>query len=115
MEPDYQVLALSTTPNDPSWSSISAALTKISAPSAWDITTGSNTIKVCLIDTGIDITHPDLAANVDQTIGYNAITNVSKATAANDDNGHGSHCSGGWEHLPACCFLCCSVPPTSLS
>ena len=96
MEPDYQVLALSTTPNDPSWSSISAAMTKISAPSAWDITTGSNTIKVCLIDTGIDITHPDLAANVDQTIGYNAITNVSTATAANDDNGHGSHCSGGW-------------------
>lgn len=42
-----------------------------------------------IIDTGIDLDHPDL--NVDQTRGRNFIRTSS---LPDDDNGHGSHCAG---------------------
>lgn len=49
--------------------------------------TGNN--KAWVIDTGIDLTHPDL--NVDKTNGRSFVPRV---TSPNDDNGHGSHCAG---------------------
>ena len=82
----------------------------ISAPLAWELSTGSRANVVAVIDTGIDYTHPDLSDNVwtapaafDVTIGgipihcpagshgFNAITNSCDPY---DDNGHGSHVSG---------------------
>jgi len=36
----------------------------ISAPAAWEISTGDRRVKVAVIDTGIDYYHPDLADNV---------------------------------------------------
>lgn len=42
-----------------------------------------------VIDTGIDLTHPDL--NVSQTRGRNFVTT---GASPNDDNGHGSHVAG---------------------
>lgn len=44
---------------------------------------------VAVIDTGIDLTHPDLSANI-----LNSGTSCIKRTTANDDNGHGSHVAG---------------------
>ncbi len=48
---------------------------------------------MCVIDTGINLGHPDLIPNIHSIQGYNAITKVEGA-AVNDDNSHGSHCAG---------------------
>lgn len=61
---------------------------RLNAPAAWDYTAGAG-VKVAIIDTGMDYTHPDLAANYKG--GYNAI--ISTATPM-DDHGHGTHVSG---------------------
>lgn len=82
----------------------------ISAPSAWDISTGSRANVVAIVDTGIDYNHPDLAANVWSaptaftvniagraitcaagTHGFNAL---NKTCNPLDDNNHGSHVFG---------------------
>ena len=46
-------------------------------------------IKVAVIDTGIDYTHPDLAANYKGGIDY-----VNDDADPKDDNGHGTHVAG---------------------
>ena len=86
-EADY-IGSITFTPNDPNFSA-QYGMTKIAAPDAWSIGTGSPSVSVCVIDTGVDYNHPDLAGNVQQ--GYNAITNTPGAL---DDNGHGTHISG---------------------
>lgn len=105
-----QVQAVS---NDPQMSQL-WGMTKIDAQDAWNLTTGAtgaNRVVVAVIDTGVDYTHPDLAANiwtnpgeiagngadddhngfVDDLHGYNFVSNNGTPM---DDNGHGTHVSG---------------------
>jgi subtilisin family serine protease len=63
-------------------------VSRLNAPAAWKTTRGQG-VKVAVIDTGIDRTHPELVANIKG--GWNAIT---KGDDFNDDNGHGTHVSG---------------------
>ncbi|MGN6368016.1 MAG: S8 family serine peptidase [Phycisphaerae bacterium] len=51
------------TPNDPLLAQ-QYALQKIDAPDAWGITTGSSDVVVAVLDSGIDLNNPDLAANI---------------------------------------------------
>jgi subtilisin family serine protease len=48
-------------PNDPNFPN-QWGLTKINCPTAWDRTTGSANVVVAVIDTGVDLDHPELAA-----------------------------------------------------
>src|SRR2546427_2093600 len=69
---------------------------QIHTPEAHAITGGSPSVLVGDIDTGLDYTAPDLAANVDSANSVNCLTGapVPGAAAANDDNGHGTHTAG---------------------
>ncbi|MCR4294293.1 MAG: S8 family peptidase [Elusimicrobia bacterium] len=63
-------------------------IARVKAPEAWATSRGKG-VKVVVIDTGIDMTHPELSGIIKG--GWNAI---STAATFNDDNGHGSHVAG---------------------
>lgn len=73
--------------NDPSFAN-SWALTKIQAPGAWDYANGSGVI-IAILDTGVDSSHPDLAANM--VPGWNIYDNNANT---DDVHGHGTSVSG---------------------
>ena len=64
-------------------------ITKVSAPQAHARGVRGATVKVGVIDTGIDYNHTDLAANYVSGIDY-----VNSDSDPMDDHGHGTHVSG---------------------
>lgn len=86
-EPNWVYHALAT-PNDPRYPSL-WGLAKISAPGAWNVTTGSAAVKVAVVDTGIASDQLDLAGNV--VGGYDFVQGDADPL---DFNGHGTHVAG---------------------
>ncbi len=87
-EPNYTVTAQDTIPNDPAFA-FQYALVNIRAPQAWDITTGSSAVTIAIIDSGVDLSHPELAPKL--LPGYDF---VNGDAIPQDDNGHGTHVAG---------------------
>ena len=104
------------TPNDPRWSSL-YGMVSIDAPAAWNTTTGNSSVVVAVIDSGVEINHPDLAANmwqnpgetpgngrdddgngfVDDVSGYDFSDgdgNPDVEDGSGNGESHGTHCAG---------------------
>lgn len=97
-EPHYMYLTNDTitkntnetvTPNDMLFSAYQWNLPAIETELGWNLSKGSNEVIVSVVDTGVQINHPDLKGKL--LTGYNAITSGS---TPEDDVGHGTHVSG---------------------
>ena len=112
--PDVRMQA-TVVPNDPSFSAqwwlSDAADTDIDAPQAWDVVHDASGVVVAVVDSGVDESHPDLAANLwtnpgeianngrdDDGDGYvddvHGIDCVNGGGDPADDDGHGTHVAG---------------------
>jgi subtilisin family serine protease len=80
--------------NDPSFEK-QWGINTVGAPAAWAKTTGKG-IRIGIVDTGIDLTHEDLAARiVESTSCFETQGNSLKCEgSAQDDFGHGTHVAG---------------------
>jgi subtilisin family serine protease len=114
-EPDY-VVSIEREPDDPAldrlWGLINTGQTAngvtgtadadVDAELAWDSTTGSRDVVVGVVDTGIDLTHPDLAANLWANpggvggcpAGTHGYDSLDDDCTPDDVHDHGSHVSG---------------------
>lgn len=116
---DLDLLDDGATPNDPMFGDQWAlenrgdrdgkAKADISAVRAWSKTKGTRKVVIAVLDSGVDYTHPDLAANIwlrpagvapysdeqlgtiDDAHGFNAADDNGDPM---DQNGHGTHCAG---------------------
>lgn len=79
---------LARRPNDPEFSR-QWNLSKIRAAQAWDITVGSPTTIIAIVDTGVDAAHPDLQGKVLPGVDF-----VNGDNDPTDDQGHGTHVAG---------------------
>ena len=93
-EPNYCITLDSTDVTNDEYVSEQWALDKINLPDAWKITTGSKSVKVGIMDTGIKADHPDLTDNVDRELSKSFIDGISDEVALTDSNGHGTHVAG---------------------
>lgn len=119
IEPDYLISTAAIYPNDPLFAQQSALHQTISplgqnhdidAPEAWSIASSANNIVIAVVDSGIHLTHEDLAANIwknphetsngvdDDGNGYiddiHGINAVDSTGDVSDKNGHGTHVAG---------------------
>jgi phosphoheptose isomerase len=85
---DYSATVETDIPVKIAADSIDWGIARIGADKVWESNNGQG-VKVAIIDTGVQIDHPDLRANI--LAGYDFVNEDSNAT---DDNGHGTHVAG---------------------
>jgi subtilisin family serine protease len=108
-EPNY-IYKNQLIPNDAHYN-FQWGLNRINATSAWNLTTGSSAVTIAIVDSGLDINHPDIKGNlwintgeiagngidddgngyIDDVYGWNFESNNNNIT---DEYGHGTHVAG---------------------
>jgi thermitase len=86
--PNFRRRIAARTPNDPRFGEL-WGLSRISASQAWDQTTGTPSVKVAVVDTGVAQLHPELAPNLIPGWDF-----VDEDPTPQDGNGHGTHVAG---------------------
>ena len=106
-EPNY-ILKADALPNDEHFvANRQYGLNSIGAPQAWNLTTGSSSIVVAVLDQGIDINHEDLQANIwtnpapgsvagitGDLHGFDFNGNTGNIFSGTDPENHASHVAG---------------------
>lgn len=80
-------------PTSPPAETLPWGVERINADDVWPNSRGQG-VKVAVIDTGIDIDHPDLAANIAGGENFVVIRGKINPAKYDDDNGHGTHVAG---------------------
>lgn len=75
-------------PNDTYWVDQWAAR-RVQAPAAWELSTGNDSVIVAVVDSGIDLDHPEFAGRLLPGYDY-----VNQDSDPQDDYGHGTHVAG---------------------
>jgi len=83
------IIAVQDTPNDPYYATNQWAPQVIGMPAAWDVTTGSPSVVVAVVDTGLDMSHSEFAGKYAAGIDF-----VNGDVDPTDDHGHGTHIAG---------------------
>lgn len=79
------------TPNDTLWY-YQWGMRSSMFPGAWNTTKGSSNQRVCVIDSGVQVSHPDLDGKV--VSARNFVGSGTPTNGAPDDSGHGTHVAG---------------------
>lgn len=87
IQPNYTYY-LNVIPNDPEYAK-QWGLQRIKSELGWDLQKGSSTIKVAIVDSGIDRNHPELSKNVIKSMPI-----APGCINDGDSNGHGTHVAG---------------------
>ncbi len=88
VETDGNVQALDIFPNDTRFGS-QYGLFRTHAPQGWEISTGSPSVTIAIVDSGVDASHPDLAMKV-----LGGIDFIDGDNTPQDGYGHGTHVAG---------------------
>lgn len=89
---------IARTPSDPyfssqwgleNWGEYGTPGADVGALQGWDWETGAEGVIIAIVDTGVSLTHPDLAEKI--LPGYDFVNNDD---SPQDDNGHGTHVAG---------------------
>ncbi|GAB2703159.1 S8 family peptidase [Paenibacillus thermoaerophilus] len=89
VEPHYLYVTNDTIPNDSLFARYQWNLPIIGMTEGWDISRGAANVPVAVVDTGVNMTHPDLSAKL-----WRGTNIVAQNNVPEDDVGHGSHVAG---------------------
>ncbi len=87
-EPNLIFKPTAWSPSDPRWDE-QWGMRTIRAPAGWGLSTGSSDVIIAIVDTGVDLSHPDLKKRL--VPGYDFVDDDSRP---DDVGGHGTHCAG---------------------
>jgi subtilisin family serine protease len=85
------VVSATYEPSDPDWvdATMRYGLERVQAPAAWEIITGTATVVIAVVDSGVNLDHPELAGQL--VAGYDFVDNDDQPY---DTTGHGTHVAG---------------------